>query len=269
MFASRSDTDNLPLSVLHISAIFSRYNVTTWLCYGALLGMIREGRLLPWNNDVELGFVSDKLTSRTIHSILRSLSFHGYLATYYSTSRSFSIWHPRLAIQVNVNHFIDSGDLLTRPHEMCSQPGNGVSLLPQLFWWFSTLLGSKASFQWKDLLSTPFPRTIRLLLINFIQLLPFFIRFNLSVCVYKFLYSFMPPSSTMIIPKEFIYPLDSVDFYGCPISSPSQPSHLLRYLYGDDWKIPKENWSFYHKTNRSVSRVEYLNIPHDISSWFI
>ena len=268
MFTPQSDTENLPLSVLHISAIFARSDVKTWLCYGALLGMIREGRLLPWNNDVELGFVSNKLSSSTIRSILRTLASHGYIATYYSTSRSFSVWHPRLAIQVNINHFADNGTFLGRPHETCSQPGNGASLLAQFFWWLSTILGAKVEFQLHDLPFIPLVRLIRILLIFFIQKFPLFLRSTLSYLIYTALYQFIPSSKTMIIPREFIFPLSSLEFYGGQISSPKQPNELLRYLYGDTWNIPKENWSFYHTENRSESRVQYLDIPHEISSWF-
>ena len=216
MFTTRSDIDNLPFAVLHISSIFKKHGVSTWLCYGALLWMIREGHLLPWNNVVELGFTSPRLSSRTIYRLLNTLSSHGYLATFYSTSRSFSVWHPRLSIQVNINHFFDTATYLSRPHEMCSQPSNSTSILAQSLWWLSTLLGAKVSFQWHDLLTTPIFRTFRLLFVCIIQQLPRSFRLSLSL---YFLSSCIlyPSSSTMVIPRDFVFPLNYIGFYGSEI----------------------------------------------------
>ena len=102
MFKVRSDTTNLPFSVLYITRAFNKYGLNPWICYGALLGMVREGRLLPWNNDVELGLFCNKLSFTIIKLLLSDLSSAGFLSTYYSTSRSFSFRHSTLSIQVNV-----------------------------------------------------------------------------------------------------------------------------------------------------------------------
>ena len=269
MFKVRSDTANLPFTVLYISKIFANHGLQTWLCYGALLGIIRENRLLPWNNDVELGLVCHKLWLSTVQSLLSDLSSAGFLSTYYSTSRSFSFRHPYLAIQVNVNIFLVDGEYLTRPHDMCSQPDNGSPFFSQALFWAFTLFGSRVSFKIKDLSSVHIVRSIRFLLTYLVQLLPRSFRLFLSYLFYQLLNFLGPSSSTKTIPHTYVLPLQTLDFYSGSIYSPCQPESLLRYLYGDDWRIPKDNWSFYSKANQSQSYVEYLPVRPDILAWYL
>ena len=48
-------------SIKIIADVFDFYNVSYWLVGGALLGLIRNQKLLPWDDDVEIGlWMKDK-----------------------------------------------------------------------------------------------------------------------------------------------------------------------------------------------------------------
>ena len=53
-FEIRSDVEELAPAIIDIMNVALSNGVTCWLNYGALLGMVRENRLLPWNNDAQL-----------------------------------------------------------------------------------------------------------------------------------------------------------------------------------------------------------------------
>ena len=54
VYKVRSDVAKLAPAIIDVMAISNKHGVKCWLNYGALLGIIREQRLLPWNNDAQL-----------------------------------------------------------------------------------------------------------------------------------------------------------------------------------------------------------------------
>ena len=67
-------------------------------------------------------------------------------------------------------------------------------------------------------------------------------------------------SSSTSLPKDIILPLKNIEFYGREELGPNSPTKFLKYVYGEDWLIPKENWSFYSKQNKKFSNMKYKNI---------
>ncbi len=270
IFLERSDIVNLPFSVLLVVNIFKQYSYFPWLCYGALLGIIREQRLLPWNNDVELGLVcSEPIDKKKVKKILDHLVAHGFIPTYYSTSQSFSVRHPSLAIQINVNIFSVYNHYLVRPHEVPSQPENGYPFLLQCFWWISTILGAKVSVNFRQLFQLPLHRIMRFLFILLLQPIPRLFRIILASFFHTI--ATRPANSSMLsaIPCDYVFPIIPIPFYGSLIDSPHMPTQLLEYLYGEDWKVPKDNWSFYADKNKSISKVVYLPSKYKITTAFL
>jgi len=52
----------IALQMLHdITDILDKYNINYWLDFGTLLGVIRENRILPWDDDIDISiFEADK-----------------------------------------------------------------------------------------------------------------------------------------------------------------------------------------------------------------
>ena len=49
--------------------------------------------------------------------------------------------------------------------------------------------------------------------------------------------------------------LSTISFYGREYSTPGKTSEYLEAKYGDDWKIPRENWNVVID-DKSISRQE-------------
>ncbi|MCW5515956.1 LicD family protein [Muriicola sp. Z0-33] len=64
------------LLLKNISSLFDKSNISYWLEGGTLLGIRREGRLLPWDNDVDISIMEDQ--SDKLDLLLASLKNAGY-----------------------------------------------------------------------------------------------------------------------------------------------------------------------------------------------
>jgi len=51
-----------------VTTIFEKHNIRYWLDFGTLLGIVREGRLLPWDDDMDISiFEEDR---QKVHNIV-------------------------------------------------------------------------------------------------------------------------------------------------------------------------------------------------------
>jgi hypothetical protein len=62
--------------LMEIAIIFGKQNACYWLDSGTLLGIIREGQLLAWDGDIDIGIWWKP--SSQLHSLLRAFSDIGY-----------------------------------------------------------------------------------------------------------------------------------------------------------------------------------------------
>ena len=54
-------------------------------------------------------------------------------------------------------------------------------------------------------------------------------------------------------PVRFIEKVKQIDFQGLTINVPGQPEEYLKYIYGDDWRVPKKQYVWYRDSSSVVS----------------
>jgi len=59
-----------------ISIILNKHNIEFWLESGTLLGIVREGRLLPWDNDIDIAISEHSIEA--LLKVLPQISNAGY-----------------------------------------------------------------------------------------------------------------------------------------------------------------------------------------------
>ena len=102
-FPTRSNINNLVQTIHDAIEIAQQHGVQCWLCYGALLGMVRENRLLPWNDDAELGCWYTSDINSKMKRITADLNKRGYTVYYSSAIGSLSV--KKTGAVVNINCF--------------------------------------------------------------------------------------------------------------------------------------------------------------------
>ena len=59
-----------------VCELLSKNNINYWICHGTLLGIIREGRLLPWDHDIDFAVWQFEVSQEKIVDIFTS---NGYV----------------------------------------------------------------------------------------------------------------------------------------------------------------------------------------------
>tara|TARA_A100001011_G_C14240351_1_gene812984 strand:- start:258 stop:962 length:705 start_codon:yes stop_codon:yes gene_type:complete len=53
----------------------SEHKVDYWVCHGTLLGIIRDKKLIPWDHDIDIGMLENKISRKIIPIILKRKGF--------------------------------------------------------------------------------------------------------------------------------------------------------------------------------------------------
>jgi phosphorylcholine metabolism protein LicD len=87
------DPEKMVESIIIVSKLLNSYNIKHWLNFGAMLGIVRENRLLPWDNDAEINCWKEDIDCEQFVEITQSLNKLGFDAYYrhLSVYRAFYI----------------------------------------------------------------------------------------------------------------------------------------------------------------------------------
>jgi len=240
--------------------ICKELNIKAWLAWGALLGIVREKRLLPWNNDVELMVIAEKNYHQKALSLAKRLKHKNYHCIYYRDISALSIRSLIEGVNVNVNFAKEGNEDISRPHETASGKSKDISIIAQIFWKIAIIFNSHCSINLKVFQKLSLKYKLKYFILFLLSPIPLFIKIKLSKFFHSISNIFGGKSESTTLPKNIILPLKNIDFYGRQELAPNSPEKFLSYIYGKDWLTPKENWSFYSKENKRISNLKYKNI---------
>lgn len=229
-----------------LKEIFDKNNIEFWLIYGALLGIVREGRLLPWDRDIDIAIWERSLPK--IESALKE--FHDKRITvHFSESGhvSFNQGNKHISAMMFSNH----GDVATRctfthMHKF-KRTSDGIQLREGVIRLTHTL------------------KYIRWILTNpeFVGDSPQFITRNIQDYLLRFSFS-MPNSLRLLlkeiiehilnigcdffiedVPSKYFDELSEIEFYDLKVKAPFDKEGYLVHKYGTDWRTPKKDYIYY------------------------
>jgi len=262
-FEIQSDVEALSKTIIDVINISRKNNLHIWLNYGALLGMIRENRLLPWNNDAHLNCKYEKDFEYKCIQIVNDLERIGYRAYYYPTNGSINIKKTKTGVDVNINCVWAENNKYVRPHEEAAQFKKKHVISYILYWLSRSMSIYTSNINFKKLKTANTREKIKIMLIikNMIitkKIRKFLYKQLLNLSKYGPVY-YQKTAIPISFYKEFI----DIDFYGSKISVPKKNKELLEYIYGNTWKTPINNWSFYDKKNKYTSNMKYIDESWD------
>ena len=56
--------------------LLNRHGVPYWVCHGTLLGLIRDGRLIPWDHDIDIAVWADSFSKASAIELMASHGYH-------------------------------------------------------------------------------------------------------------------------------------------------------------------------------------------------
>lgn len=214
-----------------IIEILSDNKIDYFMDQGSLLGIVRENRILPWEDDLDFGLFSDKYSKDEISDIFVS---HGFirqdLDEAYKSSLHFLFDNQRT---VDFTFYDKESDF-------------GVSYFPISESMKRRLLKLvMLSLQAENDMASEFslPKRSVLVLLRVI-LFPFSFSSYIKDCIKNMIERNSRPLKSQKIPLDYIMQTKKINFMETRILIPHRPEDYLVYLYGLNWKkvIKNYNW---------------------------
>ena len=228
-FSVRSDVELLSDSLIEVLDIAEKAGIQCWVGYGALLGLVREDRLLPWNNDVELGcWYEDDINEKLLH-VVDELNTKKYHACYYQTCGAISI--RRAGVNIVINCFWCDGKYAVRPHESPSQPGY-APFLSQVAYWSAVFMATYP----RGLLGGTYRilsinEAIKVVAVGLLSRLPLSWRRKLILLLFGLSERFGGTFKKTGIPIDLLSNFTTHYFNGAFVRIPANPEKILEFIW--------------------------------------
>jgi len=216
--------------------ILTNNNINYWICHGTLLGIIRENRLLPWDHDIDFAVWDDECSKE---EILKIFSADERFKQEVVPEEINSLHFAAVDKRVDINFY--SRDVDKAYIKWVAIP---ESIFLKFYYFavnfIATDMGiSKAieSSNGKTIKLIKLLLTIPLIFVKFI--LPKTFKSKLHKNLYQKL-DFIGYSYPMELMKCKVMSFLSVD-----VVVPVEPEEVLKFTYGEDWRIPKQEYVWY------------------------
>ncbi|MFX0052910.1 MAG: LicD family protein [Candidatus Hermodarchaeota archaeon] len=221
------DEERVIENLREVKEVFEKHDVVFWLDQGTLLGAIRDGKLIEWDLDVDLGTWYKNVTQIT--SSFAEFKKRGFNVVLNKKQAVMTI--QKLDCNINVVLYREKGNFA---------------------WMVWILTGEKkirnilkrclnvSNLRMYAKKEGTFARKSK----YFSSLLPFILKGLITDIAWLLLHRFgcIVP---VVIPKRYFEELSTMQFYGIEFKIPSDFEKHLVYKYGPDWKIPNKKWVYY------------------------
>lgn len=230
--------------------------VEFWLNFGGLLGAVRDGKFIPYDDDVELNAWKHKVTEQQIRNISRELCQRGFNVYYSTLTNYISIRKNNIPIAFSM--YTLEGDRAVRPNEPILERGFHTSIA-RFFFNLSEVFARDRVGRVNSESILGLKRFIIYLAVTMTSLLSKKIRRNISIFFRKISMKIKKGYGKTSIPSRYYNELCDLKFYGETFKVPQDTKGYLEFVYGPDWKIPIKDWNFHDPDKKSITGIEFLD----------
>lgn len=225
-----------------IKDIFDIIGINYWLDTGTLLGAVRDGKIIEWDNDVDLGAWYDDDIKQII-SAFPEFNRRGFNLGI--KGKFFGIRARRSGCNIDVELYRKRSDYawsawIIRKNSIerafylyinNMMRARNMNRLNQRTYMESerTIIKKSAIIQKSAYFLSLFPLKLKQLLAYMMLLV-----LDRRGCIVP-----------IVIPKRYFEKLSTIQFYGMKFNTPSNVEEYLEYRYGGNWKIPTKKWIFW------------------------
>jgi len=218
-----------------LKEILDKCGVKYWLDWGTLLGAVRDGKIIEWDHDIDLGTMDE--------------SWEKITPVFPELEKKFHVqFEPRKHIFLDwVEFFQNKFDFYRIEIWLYKLKGKHVLTTvsePFLISRSLKILCDLLSFGEVGYVRPKFEPLVRVLKHN-LSLLPPKSRKPLFNALQR-----VAPKRTcgklkrIVIPKHYFEKLGTIKFYGMTFNVPSDVEGYLEFHYGKDWKTPRREWDW-------------------------
>ncbi len=205
--------------------ILKKNNVDYWVCHGTLLGIIRDGQLLSWDNDIDIGILETKNNKEQIISMFLENGFEKKKKFFDDDGLVTFVKEGGKEVDLNFYNFLISN----APNEKSILYINWYvpkNYLMKLIF----ALSQAHTFEGK------YKKLIKLL-----RYFKFFFDIFLNLLIKKKMFY---KKAGYQHPYHFVKDLKTIVFQDVSINIPCKEYEYLSFIYGESWKIPKKNFNW-------------------------
>jgi phosphorylcholine metabolism protein LicD len=206
--------------------------VNYWVCNGTLLGIVREGDLIPWDHDIDIACWANKVVPQ---EIINKLSSIGFQLVNDGGGYDFLEFERPGGRKVDFNFFRPSLNGLAFS-EWCI-PRNKLSSVVIAFGHPAEYRGRYQKLISQMIFLSAIPRLIQKLLAKL---------------------GYLYKSAGYTIPMTFLEEFESIDCMGLSVRVPARRHEVLEFIYGNGWRVPAKNYNWIlHSDATRISKQRF------------
>lgn len=224
-----------------ICFLLKQHNVFHWLCHGTLLGIIREGRLLPWDHDIDIAVWDNDVTKRQIVNILEGAGYVQEIVFgetdclhFYGENKKIDISFYKVKKSIaSVKWVVPSEGMILKGCVDCMR-----------------IIATDCDIQEIDLAEGHVKRLIHLVLLQLSRILKKFMPYTIKTYFHRIL-------AKRLDYRGYSYPIDlmvfqEIEYKGFMVFIPNDFKKCLEMTYGKDWMVPKKDYVWYEEADNII-----------------
>ena len=233
---SLAEYQNVLLELLDEFSRFCESNdIKVWLSFGTLLGSVRNGKIIPWDDDIDLEILRDDYNKLLKLSATDKFPRHLKVQCR-RTDRGYHASYAKIRMEGKF-YVEESGNFRTDSYHY-----NGPYLdlfvidkgFPQLIKLGDVLMSigfSSNIYKYK---------MFRVIYFSMIHNLFSLVTLLSKYSALKYIYALGSRQGGFVYSKSMIFPLVTNKFNGITVNIPSQSERILELIYGEKWIVPHE-----------------------------
>lgn len=220
----QSDKENFIQAIKELKKIFDSAGVEYWLSFGTLLGAIREGKFIGWDNDLDFGARLSEVGK--VFSVIPELAKRGWRVDVTDSTVSMS--------KNNVG--VDFAFYRITDNKAWILFLRGKPRFDFILKYFDRI-AERAHYR-------KFHKGLHSLESGLYRIIPPFMDSFLRKLFFGVCYLFGQQDHAMVLPEESIRKMKKTLFYGMEFFVPNPPEAYLSLIYGETWRVPNPKWKW-------------------------
>ena len=214
-----------------VKEVLDYHSIEFWLDCGTLLGAVRDGKFIPWEQDIDLGSWREKVPETVKISVSKNLC-----------DRGFKVWIAENFMNIKKNEFCADLKFYRLSDDKAIEPKLAPkNLLGRFLDYFLYLLSAPYHYE-VDKAKSLTKRVIIRILISISRKMPSLLRKPITQILSVVYEKIGSEDVSEVIPLGYFRDLSTIKFYDTEFRVPARTKEYLAYRYGEDWQIPKKDW---------------------------